>query len=782
VSKRWKKPVFEIVDVQDLLPGAAGPAYATLRFRVYEAGDPAKTPLTPLNAPTPAMDADPDQAARSPVPRKLTSLTVRIGGPNTDFVTGGGVESWTNGTFTRTFSYAVASATTPSGGLASTSVAPPWQVPCTTPLLTLAADAQGVFTCTFPNPLANLDPAQVGRYWTLGMEGRRASSQTQYGVPAPYTGLSTEYPVADWPWYGWVLGYDPSTDTFRWPGTGETVTESADYAPVAVDLTTGTLATSPDAPRRKVVSAEKCNACHLRFTFHGSSRPDPNMCLYCHAADATDWNYRPRDLRSDTRVNGPGTGQVLLTQADALESPASTTKAWSYYTIDGIEERSIQLKTFIHRIHTGEREGAASLEGIEPFVVHTSPTGAGFLNEVRYPNRLDNCEACHLSGTWRIESVPATAMPTVANEEGTLTHLAPADADQRPAVATSPDGVTWTPRAIPATNFAGISWTGSTFVAVASNSLAAFSADGITWTFGSFAAPYTPCSGSPVGNTACAPVGNFSAAAWNATAGYVAVGASLAAYSPTGLAWDKATLPAAPTGVTLAFTGMVWTGTQFVGVGTDFAATSADGKTWTLATTPPAGTFMGLAWNGTTLVAVGPNVAATSTNGTDWTNRTMPVGLYRGVAWNGSVFAAVGYGVAATSTNGTTWTAATIPAGDYHAVASNGSGFVAIGASAAATSSNGATWTARTVPAAEYQSVAWNGTGYVAVGRSPWATSRHTASDHSLGAVASACRSCHTSGAARVHAEAKTLDGVEQCVTCHGEGGAQSVRRRHAVP
>jgi OmcA/MtrC family decaheme c-type cytochrome len=412
-SPRFKKPRFALVDVQDLrpgTPGTPGPANAVVKFKAWDAVGT----LTPLNAPVPTWDNDPDPASRSVVPRKLTSLTIRIGGPNTDFLTGGGTETIGGTaaapTYTRAFSYTAA---------------------CTTSILTLTATADpvhgDVFTCTFPNPFANMNltagKVEVQGYWTIGIEGRRASSAAALEPPVATTD----------PWYAWSLGYDVATDSFRWPFTGEAVTEGAENVFVSVDTATGTIASDPSVARRVVVEKDRCNACHLRLAFHGGTRTDPQQCLFCHAPDATDWMYRPRDLR--VPLGTVATGQVLLW--DPLEYPASSTKAWTYATADGIEERSISLKTMIHRIHTGEREGAASLEGIRPFVIHAGASRPAFLDDVRYPNDLANCEVCHRPGSWRIEAVPATAAPTTANERATILHTGTAATLAKPAHTSS---------------------------------------------------------------------------------------------------------------------------------------------------------------------------------------------------------------------------------------------------------------------------------------------------------------------------------------------------------
>jgi hypothetical protein len=740
VSPRWKKPKLEIVEVQNLKPGspgAPGPATATVRFKAWDGID-SRVALTPLGDPTPA--ADPDPVSPSPVPRKLTSVTIRIAGPNTDYVTGGGVESVT-GTpaapaYTRAFS------------LAAT---------CTQSILTLEADSNGVFTCTFANPLANLNldagVVEAAGYWTVAMEGRRASTATQHTVPPPYTCAAKPcaagtYLVTDWPWYGWNLAYDYLGDTFRWPGTGETVTEAADNVFAAVDLATGRIATAPSAARRSIVDMTRCNACHLRLSLHGQ-RNDTRMCVFCHAPDVTDRMYRPRDLR----MAPVGTGAVLLW--NPLAFPAKPANAWEYYTADGIEERSISIKTMVHRIHTGEREGAASLEGIRPYLWHTSAANVAFLDEARFPNALANCEACHLPDTWTIESVPADAAPTAANEKPAILHVPDLDALGYPltASARAADGSAWTAGTMPTGNYGSVAAHGTTFAAVGA-SVAATSPDGATWTARTI------------------PAGSYAAVASNGTT-LVAVGASVAATSPNGIDWTARTL-------TGSFAGVAWGGSTFAAIGTNAAATSPDGATWTAATIP-AGTYSGIAWGASTFVAVGSSVAATSPDGATWTARTIPTGTYASVAWSGTTFVAVGASALATSPDGVTWTSRAIPVATWRGVAWGGGRFAAVGAGVAASSPDGITWTWRHMPAGTQQKVAWNGSTFAAVGYATAVSSGHGPSE-ATPAVTSACLTCHTNGAAAEHAAGKTSGGVEQCASCHGEGGAESVRKHHAVP
>jgi OmcA/MtrC family decaheme c-type cytochrome len=87
--------------------------------------------------------------------------------------------------------------------------------------------------------------------------------------------------------------------------------------------------------------------------------------------------------------------------------------------LDGLEERSVDFKTFIHRIHTGNRRGgSARLELSRPHVV----SGNKFLDDVEFPGDLANCLFCHLEGTYSVDAIQADAAPTVANESPTILH------------------------------------------------------------------------------------------------------------------------------------------------------------------------------------------------------------------------------------------------------------------------------------------------------------------------------------------------------------------------
>lgn len=235
--------------------------------------------------------------------------------------------------------------------------------------LTLVADANGVFTYTFVSKV----PADATGTWAVGIEGRRRNTPTQL--------------------------YDTATDTFKWPYTGEVFlpTESIQNPIVYVDTAVGTY--TPGAPstavlRRTVVAQAKCERCHESILLHGTLRNKIAYCTICHTPYRTDWGQRPK-------LNG----NVNLAA-----------------TMDGIEERSIELKVLIHRIHTGARKGAASLDAIDPFFVYGVFGGAYPFDEGTFPNDLRDCTRCHEGTTYRIESIPADAPWNVANETDTVVH------------------------------------------------------------------------------------------------------------------------------------------------------------------------------------------------------------------------------------------------------------------------------------------------------------------------------------------------------------------------
>jgi OmcA/MtrC family decaheme c-type cytochrome len=293
-------------------------------------------PLSPLNdAATPPSPPDDAAPKPSPVPRKVTRLAFVVSGPTSPD------HATRNAPLTETVT------------------------------ATLVADGAGRFTYTFQTVAV---PATASGAWTVALEARR-----QLTPRSPH--------------------YDPATDTFPWPYTGEAITEFANNALVNVDAGTGTTDSGPALSRRTVVAEARCNVCHKRLVMHGGNRSSLAECVICHAPDQTDWGRRPKATGGDVLLAG---------------------------TLDGIEERSINFKTMIHRIHTGARSGLAQLD-FEPFVIYGYGGTPYVFDEGVFPNDLSNCRLCHEGESFLPEAIPAGAAPTVANETATLLHRGTAD-------------------------------------------------------------------------------------------------------------------------------------------------------------------------------------------------------------------------------------------------------------------------------------------------------------------------------------------------------------------
>jgi hypothetical protein len=272
-------------------------------------------------------------------------------------------------------------------------------------------------------------------------------------------------------------------------------------------------------------------------------------------------------------------------------------------------------------------------------------------------------------------------------------------------------GFAATQRTLPTSaNWYSVAYGNGTFVAVSTgggtNSIAATSTDGITWT------------------QRAMPVGIwYSVTYGNGTFVAVSSGSPIAATSTDGITWTQRTLP-----VDATWASVTYGGSTFVAVAYDtaIAATSADGITWTQRTLPASANWLSVAYGGGTFVAVANSysIAATSTDGITWTQRTLPASAnWQSVTHGNGTFVAIAFGntpaYAATSPDGITWTQRAMPvATSWTSVTYGGGTFVAVAASGniAATSTDGISWTQRTLPAtASWQAVAYGGSTFATV-------------------------------------------------------------------
>ncbi len=132
--------------------------------------------------------------------------------------------------------------------------------------------------------------------------------------------------------------------------------------------------------RRTVVSLALCNSCHQSLDLHGSNRNTIEMCVLCHNPNVTD----------------------------VLRRPAT---AGAPQTVD--------FRTMIHRIHTGE-------ENAREYTIFGNGSVLHDFTEVLYPGDRRNCSTCHVNGS---EQLPLRENLLAVNDpRGLITSPGPATA------------------------------------------------------------------------------------------------------------------------------------------------------------------------------------------------------------------------------------------------------------------------------------------------------------------------------------------------------------------
>jgi len=272
-------------------------------------------------------------------------------------------------------------------------------------------------------------------------------------------------------------------------------------------------------------------------------------------------------------------------------------------------------------------------------------------------------------------------------------------------VVTSSDGVTWTTRTS-GSDLQSVIWDGKRFIAVGDQGKVLTSSDGENWTYG----------GSGDGADFLLDV------AWSGSKYAICAQSYIYTFDQSG--WSDGQW----LGATSSCSGIMWSGTQFVGVGSGAGGattyTSPDGSTFTYHD-PGTGSQSALkdvTWNGTDqYIAVGYyGHIISSADGATWSTEVSNTSsnLY-GMTCGGGKYVAVGAsGSVVTSPDGSHWSVrnSTISTNIYDVVFT-GTDYVAVGASGRiVTSADGAVWSPDQHTFTTYNGVAWNGKTLVIVG------------------------------------------------------------------
>jgi OmcA/MtrC family decaheme c-type cytochrome len=160
-----------------------------------------------------------------------------------------------------------------------------------------------------------------------------------------------------------------------------------------------------DAVRRNVVDPEKCALCHEFFQGHGGNRvKETQVCAMCHVPNLSS--------------SGRGANVANLTAANAAALTAAGFDATNPATWP---EKSMNFKDLIHSTH-------ASGKRVKPyeFVRDRGTSGVFFydMSEVTFPGVLSDCETCHRPGTFNIDAMPSSVLPStdvISDGTGTTT-------------------------------------------------------------------------------------------------------------------------------------------------------------------------------------------------------------------------------------------------------------------------------------------------------------------------------------------------------------------------
>ncbi len=167
-----------------------------------------------------------------------------------------------------------------------------------------------------------------------------------------------------------------------------------------------------DVPRRTVADPAKCSNCHEWFEAHGGNRVyEVQVCVTCHNPNLTS-----SGRTASTPVSGPVQTQI----GAALSSGVLPTNPLVSGPLDPANpltwpEAPQNFKDMIHSIHSaGVRNNVFDFVRVRG----SSVTGYNF-SEITYPSDINNCETCHMPGSYDTNLPPGELASTQLVPSGT---------------------------------------------------------------------------------------------------------------------------------------------------------------------------------------------------------------------------------------------------------------------------------------------------------------------------------------------------------------------------
>ncbi len=166
------------------------------------------------------------------------------------------------------------------------------------------------------------------------------------------------------------------------------------------------IADGAESSRRQIVDTNKCIQCHLGNMYrHGGGRNDNiEACIACHNPSATD-----QGVRAALGIDASNSYDRKIAESFSM--------AYNMHAVHGVGERDAFYVVYRNRGIYGyggpttaprnwpvdiEGNPAANAPGAEVFGSDPPANITHYLKRVNFPNRLNNCLACHFEGTYGI--------------------------------------------------------------------------------------------------------------------------------------------------------------------------------------------------------------------------------------------------------------------------------------------------------------------------------------------------------------------------------------------